>query len=132
MLKNIMLTCATLAGLAVPSLAQRGHRDIARDDVRVDQRIAVVGHRPTRHVRPVVVPRIRHDRAPLYRMERVWVPGCERRVWVPPCYEFRRDHCGRMVRVCVRAGYFRTYCEPGRWEYRRVLVRGHAGHVAFR
>jgi hypothetical protein len=30
------------------------------------------------------------------------------RVWVPPVYQHRRDHCGRIVRVCVRRGYWKT------------------------
>jgi hypothetical protein len=56
------------------------------------------------------------------RVERVWVDGCERQEWVAPCYETRWDSCGRRVKVLVRAGYWRTVREPGRFENREVRV----------
>ncbi|PIE22137.1 MAG: hypothetical protein CSA62_13730 [Planctomycetota bacterium] len=30
------------------------------------------------------------------------------RVWVPPIYRYRRDRCGRLIRYCVRRGYWKT------------------------
>lgn len=61
------------------------------------------------------------------RVERVWIEGCERRIWVPARYEWRRDPCGREVRVLVCAGHWRTVRDPGRFENRevRVWVPGH-------
>lgn len=57
---------------------------------------------------------------------RVWVPGRTRREWVPPLYQTRFDSCGRPYTVCVRAGHWRTVCEPGHYENRveRVWVPG--------
>ena len=34
-----------------------------------------------------------------------WRTVCDR-VWVEPCYEWRRDACGRYYKVCVRPGYW--------------------------
>jgi hypothetical protein len=61
------------------------------------------------------------------RCERVWVPGEARRVWVPAAFETRFDLCGRPIRVCVRAGYWASVVEPGRYETveTRAWVAGH-------
>ncbi|MEM9801100.1 MAG: hypothetical protein AAGA20_12305 [Planctomycetota bacterium] len=56
------------------------------------------------------------------RYERVWVPGFQRQVWVPPVYEWRCGPFGNRIRVCVRAGFYRTECVPGRYESRPVQV----------
>ncbi|MDA0375284.1 MAG: hypothetical protein O2865_15985 [Planctomycetota bacterium] len=58
------------------------------------------------------------------RMERVWVPGCERVVQVPARFAWRRDSCGRRTRVCVEPARTRIVREPGRYEWRerRVFV----------
>jgi hypothetical protein len=58
----------------------------------------------------------------------VYVPGTCEQVWQPAEYRWTRDHCGRRVRVLVRAagyvtverpGYYTTVCEqvwiPGRY-----------------
>ena len=64
-----------------------------------------------------------HCEVPEYRIERVWVAGCERRVWVPAKYEYRYDsYCRTTRRVLVRAGHYHTVRDPGHWESRRVRV----------
>ena len=60
----------------------------------------------------------------------VFVPGCLRQEYVPAIFEERcwRDYCGRVRvdRVEVRAAYWRTVQEPGRWKCvtERVWVEG--------
>jgi hypothetical protein len=51
-------------------------------------------------------------------VESVWVEGAEQRVWEPALFEWRRDACGRSFQVCVRAGFWRNVCTPGRFEQR--------------
>lgn len=78
------------------------------------------------HTRPIV-PVTGHWEV---QRERVWVEGRERVVHVPASYAWRRDACGRLVRVCVREAYDHVVCEPGRWEWqeRRVWVPHTVGH----
>ena len=57
-----------------------------------------------------------------YVSRRVWVPGCSTRVWIPARYEYRRQSCGRVVRVCVSHGRYDTRYSQGRYEYRQVKV----------
>ena len=56
------------------------------------------------------------------RCTEVFVPGCIRQVWVEPVYDTCVDPCGNGTRVLIRAGYFRTIQEPGRYETRYVQV----------
>lgn len=55
-------------------------------------------------------------------VRQVWVEGCFRDVWVDPVYEYRLDHCNRLVKVCVRAGYWARVQDPGHFETRREQV----------
>jgi len=59
--------------------------------------------------------------------EPVWIPGCSERVWAEPVFEWRRDACGRLFRVELRAGYWKNISRPGHYEYRsrRVWRPGH-------
>ena len=56
------------------------------------------------------------------RQVRVWVDGCERIEHVPARWGWRRDSCGRMVRVQISPEYDRVVREPGRWEWREERV----------
>ena len=56
------------------------------------------------------------------RCERVWIPGVTRQVWVEPEFQCITDAWGHTHRIEVRRGYFRTVCEPGRWEDRERYV----------
>ena len=57
---------------------------------------------------------------------KVWVPERHERVLVPAKYEYRRDECGRRVRVLVRRRHYVTRCIPGRnvTRYRTVYHPG--------
>jgi hypothetical protein len=57
------------------------------------------------------------------RTRRVWVPGRTRQEWVAPRLATRYDACGRPYTVCLRAGHWRTICEPGHYETRVERVR---------
>ena len=56
--------------------------------------------------------------------EKIWVPGRQTRVWVQPVHETWYDACGNPHSYLVRPGYWKTVCEPGRWEIvqRRVWI----------
>lgn len=58
--------------------------------------------------------------------EQVYVPGREERVFVPAVYEWRQDHCGRLVSVLVCAAHYETRCTSGHYEVvtRQVWVEG--------
>ena len=56
------------------------------------------------------------------RVDRVWVNGCSHEAWVPARFEWRRDACGRAIRICVRAGSWTTVTDPGHYEARNVEV----------
>jgi len=108
-----------------PARRDHGRRDRVRHDQRRrDHR----GHDHARH-------------APRYRTvtERVWVRGhfdrvaykvriaeTHRRVHVPARYEYRTDRCGKSYRVMVRRAYYKTVCQPARYEtrYKSVFHRG--------
>lgn len=54
------------------------------------------------------------------RQTTVIVTGHYDYVWVAPVYEYRRDHCGNLVKICVREGFYKkvwipatTSCETG-------------------
>jgi len=57
----------------------------------------------------------------------VWVPGCTKTVYVEPVFQTLVDPCGRVTRVLVREGHYRTIQEPGHFETRHeeVWVPGH-------
>ena len=55
-----------------------------------------------------------------YVTKKVWVPGYTTRVWVPPRYDYVRQPCGRVVRVCVCNGYYDTRHVPGYYTYKKV------------
>lgn len=57
----------------------------------------------------------------------IWVEGCWRDVWMEPAFEWRIDGCGRLVRVCVRAGYWARVQDPGRFQTvtEQIWVAGH-------
>lgn len=113
-----LISCAlALVGLVASANAQRGSSNL---DVRFERRGVnlTLGLR-----RPACAPaRVWIDGHWTSRVERVWVEGCERRVWVEPCWEWRWDSCGRRVQVQVRAGYWRSVRDPGRFENREVRV----------
>jgi hypothetical protein len=54
-------------------------------------------------------------------------PARTRRVWVAPRYGSRYDNCGRVIRVVVEAGYWKSVTVPARYETRatRVWREGH-------
>ena len=58
----------------------------------------------------------------VYITKKVWVPGCSERVWIAPRYEYVRQHCGRVVRVCVSQGYYKVIQKPGYYTYQQVPV----------
>jgi hypothetical protein len=62
--------------------------------------------------------------------ERVWQPGYYKTVYVEPVYDWRRDHCGRPVRVMVRPGCTQRVWVEGCWQTRQVSkwVPHHGGH----
>ena len=149
LIRKIALMSAVLLGMAVPSAAQfadsrsgvlsnsrvRQPRTAAKSPARAvaassrlrRSRSSQPARRATsalaRHGVGVRVTFGSHCEEPIYRTERVWVPGCERRVWVPAQYEYRYDrYCGVSVRVLVRPGHYHTVRGPGRWEYRRVRI----------
>ena len=62
-----------------------------------------------------------------YTTQRIWIAGSSQRVWVPPRYEYRRQRCGTIVRVCVSHGYYNTVHQPGYYTYKRVPVRHRHG-----
>jgi hypothetical protein len=62
-----------------------------------------------------------------YVTKKIWVPGCSQRVWVPSRYEYRRQHCGTIVRVCVSHGHYDTRYSQGHYDYRQVRVQ-HGSH----
>ena len=57
-----------------------------------------------------------------YVSRRVWVPGCSTRIWIPARYEYQRQSCGRVIRVCVSHGHYDTRYSQGRYEYKQVKV----------
>ncbi|MBI5851850.1 MAG: hypothetical protein HZB39_12620 [Planctomycetes bacterium] len=56
------------------------------------------------------------------RRVQVWVDGCERIEHVPARWGWRRDSCGRMVRMQISPAYDRVVREPGRWGWREERV----------
>ena len=62
-----------------------------------------------------------------YVTRKVWVPGCSTRVWIAPRYEYRRQPCGALIRVCVSNGYYDTRQSRGHYDYRQVKVYN-SGH----
>ncbi len=70
-------------------------------------RVRFGGHgRHLRHSRRPVRSSCRNHGSGHYRLQQV-------REWVPPRFTYRRDRCGRWVRVIQRPGYYRLV-------YRRV------------
>lgn len=149
LIRKIALMSAVLLGMAVPSAAQfadsrsgvlsNSRARQARTTTKNPSPAVAASSRlrrsrssqPARRAsaglaRPGIGVRVTvgsHYEAPVYRTERVWVPGCERRVWVPAQYEYRYDrYCRVSVRVLVRAGHYHIVRDPGRWEYRRVRI----------
>lgn len=57
-------------------------------------------------------------------VERVRLPGRYEAVFVPARYEWRRDACGRLVRVLVEPAHHERRWVPGHWTHRqrRVLI----------
>ena len=51
---------------------------------------------------------------------RIWVPGYTSRVWCPPRYNYVRQSCGRVVRVCVSHGHYVNKHVPGYYRYSTV------------
>ena len=62
-----------------------------------------------------------------YVTKKIWVAGCSTRVWIAPRYEYRRQRCGTVIRVCVSNGYYDTRQSRGHYDYRQVKVY-HSGH----
>lgn len=127
------LLIASLLALAAPS-ASAGDVDFHFGFRGGGVRIGVGVHKDEyrrefhRHRRPRVV------------CERVWVSGyyetVERRVWVPGYYErvyrpaefrYRRDACGRPVRILVRPARHDRVLVPGHYEVRYEKT-WHPGH----
>jgi hypothetical protein len=55
-------------------------------------------------------------------LERVWVEGSARELWCAPVFEWRRDACGRTIKVLVVPGHWQTVSAPGHEETRRVQL----------
>ena len=136
LMKSLFLTAA-LAGLAPTADAgglnvrvwidsERGVR-VGLGHDRHRQRDRHVRHRRIDH-RDRHVHRVRTRRVAY----RVWIPERHERVVVPARYEYRRDPCGRRVRVLVRRSYVTTRCIPGRYEIRYRTVRDDCGIEALR
>ena len=113
MIRNILIASVVALGAAESASAQRVSFDVARGGVRLH---IGGGH----DARPA--PTSRHGGHWEVRRERVWVDGCEHIEHVPAVYEWQRDRCGRLVRICVQPAYDRVVREPGRWEYRDQQV----------
>lgn len=114
-----LIVTAVLGLAATPALAQRGHysgssssRAVFATRYRTDSYRANAVWVPAGYE---LVPR------------RVFVPGRCERLWVEPLFELRVDSCGRVSKVCVRAGAWQTIQHPGRYEleYVRVWRPGH-------
>ena len=108
-------------GLVAPAAAQRLHIGIDRGGVHVGGEVQIGGRRG-----PVVSfgeGRVPYDQV-RYETQRVrvWVPGCQRIEHVPARWGWRRDACGRLVRVCISPAYDRVVQEPGHWEWRDECV----------
>ncbi len=123
------LACAALAGLAPAAAAQRTAGYGAPGSAA-----AVAGLRPScattgaGFVVPHSLPRRVWVPGRYEAVEqRVWVPESRRSVWIAPVYEWRRDACGRPIRVLVCAGRFELQCVPAHAEVRLVRV-WRAGH----
>ncbi|MBK7643907.1 MAG: hypothetical protein IPJ19_12815 [Planctomycetes bacterium] len=56
------------------------------------------------------------------QLQKVWVDGVEQKVWVAPVYDWRYDPCGRPYKVQLEVGHWKTICQPGHFESRRVQV----------
>lgn len=123
MFRTILFSSVLAFAAAVAEApAQHVSIGIGRGGVQLRVGTHDYGYRGSRrhHVPPVVRS---HQRGCWQtHRERVWVAGCERVVHVPARYAWRRDACGRMVRVCVRPAYDRVVREPGRWEWRERRV----------
>lgn len=57
-----------------------------------------------------------------YVTKTVWVPERCHRVWIPARYEYRRQPCGRFIRVLVCKGYYQEKTIPGYYDYQTVRV----------
>ncbi len=64
----------------------------------------------------------------VYVTQKVWVAGCSEQVWVPARYEYVRQSCGRLVRVCVSQGYYSIVQRPGYYTYQRVPAHPTGGY----
>lgn len=122
MIKTVMFTVVTLAGLAVSAPAQ----------IRVQARLGSVASISFGLVgRYAPPPRLQRHRvrqvAPVPRYtsvrHRLWVPGYQQVVRVPAALGWKTDYCGQRVWGIVRPAYRRTVWHRGRWQYRTRNVR---------
>ena len=107
---KLLLPAILFAAFLIPS--QASSQVVVRGGVQVTIpgvgiRIRIGGHRRhSRHSRRPARPSCRTHCSGHFRLQQV-------REWVPPSYTYRRDGCGRWVRVLQRPGYYRLV-------YRRV------------
>ena len=66
---------------------------------------------------PPPMPRY-HNRGDHYELQKVWVPGKERRTWVPPKYETRYDPDGTPYNALVQPGHYVITRGKGHYEVR--------------
>ena len=130
---------ASLMLIAVVSTASAGHNDHDSDNSRTqfsliytsdggDSALAV------RHNNDVCSSHRKSNCGACGRLvtytERYWQAGYYKTVCVEPVYAWRRDSCGRSVRVLVREGYNRRVWVDGCWQTRQVTkwVPNRSGH----
>ncbi len=122
LLTALLCACALGAGARATS-AQVLRVSVGGDGFRAELGLGR-GYAPA--VRPRYAPVVAPAGSWQEVRRQVWVPAARQRVWQEPCYAERRDACGRLVRVLVRAGGWCWVETPGHLEWRteRVWVPG--------
>lgn len=119
MIKTVLFTVVTLAGLTVSAPAQ----------IRVQARLGGAANVSVdlgrRYAPPPRAVQQRFAPAPRYTTvrRRVWVPGYQQVMRVPATLGWTINRWGLRVWGVVRPAYTRTVWHPGRWEYRSQRVR---------
>ncbi|MFO1011088.1 MAG: hypothetical protein U1F29_13570 [Planctomycetota bacterium] len=121
--QNLVLPIAAVTALFAPHADAQGlELHFGKHTKHGHVSIGYVHPRPAAVPRPCPPPRVWVPGHYETRCQQVWIPGESRQVFEPAVYEWRYDACGRAYQVCVRAGFWRTECSPGRYETREVQV----------